>query len=561
MKQNNFEQASHLKLITILFVLGYFLLMFGNGIISLTHPDEVFYIQSSREMVEQNSWFTPLIFDGVQFEKPFLAFALFGAALKWFGDYPFVARFWPSFFGILGVVVVYLQAYAMFKKKRLAFMAGVILSSSFIYLALSRAVLTDMIFSTWILITILFFYLAYHNPAYQKKGIYLGFVFMAVAVLTKGLLGITFPAMTMLLYLIYKKDVKAAFSGTVLKGWLLFLLLALPWHIAMYNNHGAWFLEEYFGNVHWRRIIVSEHPKIDTWYFYFGLMFAGILPWSLFWIPALKRLGDHLKGRTDAKDQVVFLLCWMVGVYVFVQPARSKLASYIFPLFPAIAIFLAEYIHYAITKSEQGEPVKGFKVCLYAMAVVLIGVAAGGIFAGYKFIDVVVNVSSIYVFALILLAVSVTLLLLAQKRRFQVACFAFLGINAGLLTMLFLAKPYIEPWVSCRQISERFNEIPLHKDSVVLASKFYVRGVRYYTRRKMAVIDINGKGFFSPHHTVPFLNTDEKVMDFLRSQKVTYAIVKEGNVEDLKRIAKQMSYVFEDLGGQGGKYILKITKL
>ncbi|MCD4781926.1 MAG: phospholipid carrier-dependent glycosyltransferase [Candidatus Omnitrophica bacterium] len=561
MRLNNFEQSTHLKLISILIVLSYFLLMFGNGIISLTHPDEVFYIQSSKEMVEQNSWFTPLIFDGVQFEKPFLAFALFGIVLKWFGYHPSVARFWPSFFGMLGVVMVYILAYAMFQKKRLAFIASIMLSSSFIYLALSRAVLTDMIFSTWILITIMFFYLAYHKPDYKQKGVYLGFVFMAVAVLTKGLLGITFPVMTMLLYLIYKKDLKCIFSATVFKGLLLFLLLALPWHIAMYRIHGPWFLQEYFGNVHWRRIFVSEHPKIDTWYFYLGLMFAGVLPWSLFWVPALKRLGDHFKGRTGVKDQVVFLLCWIAGVYIFVQPAHSKLASYIFPLFPAIVIFLAEYIHFAIDKSEQGEPVKSFKICLYVMAVVLIGVSAGGLLVGYKFIDVVVNMSSIYVFALVLLSISVSLFLLAQQNKFQRAFFVFLGINAGLLTMLFLARPYIEPWVSCRQISDKFNEIQLHKDSVVIASKFYVRGIRYYTGRKMAVIDINGKGFFSPHHTIPFLNTDQKVIDFLKSQKVTYAIVKEGNVEDLKRIAKGLSYVLEDLGGEGGKYILKIKKL
>ena len=72
MESNWFESKSHGILLAILGILAYFLLMFGNGIVSLTHPDEVFYIQSAKEMLAHNSWLTPMIFGDVQFEKPFL---------------------------------------------------------------------------------------------------------------------------------------------------------------------------------------------------------------------------------------------------------------------------------------------------------------------------------------------------------------------------------------------------------------------------------------------------------------------------------------------------------
>jgi len=144
MNERWFNQRRHASLLGILLVLAYFILMFGNNIVSLTHPDEVFYIQSAKEMLAHKSWLTPMIFDGVHFEKPFLSFALFSLAIKWFGLTAFAGRFWPSVFGIAGVGVVYWIAWILFKRKRLAFLAGMILSSSFIYLALSRAVLTDM---------------------------------------------------------------------------------------------------------------------------------------------------------------------------------------------------------------------------------------------------------------------------------------------------------------------------------------------------------------------------------------------------------------------------------
>jgi len=44
MGKNWFDQRSHGVLLAILCVVSYFLLMFGNNIVSLTHPDEVFYI-------------------------------------------------------------------------------------------------------------------------------------------------------------------------------------------------------------------------------------------------------------------------------------------------------------------------------------------------------------------------------------------------------------------------------------------------------------------------------------------------------------------------------------
>src|SRR3989338_4278482 len=183
MGSNWFDRRHHGVLLGILFVLAYFLLMFGNGIVSLTHPDEVFYIQSAREMLAHNSWLTPMIFDDIQFEKPFLAFALFALAIKWFGLTAFTARFWPSFFGIIGVGAAYWVAWMLFRRKQLAFFAGVILSSSLMYVALSRAVLTDMIFSIFVAVAIGFFCFAYYHRKYKDAGLMLCCAISAAAVL------------------------------------------------------------------------------------------------------------------------------------------------------------------------------------------------------------------------------------------------------------------------------------------------------------------------------------------------------------------------------------------
>ena len=135
---------------------------------------------------------------------------------------------------------------------------------------------------------------------------------------------------------------------------------------------------------------------------------------------------------------------------------------------------------------------------------------------------------------------------------------AHAGITCVLLIMIFMVHTHIEPWVSCKPISDVFNEID-RSDTPILTSKFYVRGVRYYTDRPVAVIDIGGKGFWSPH-PIPFLNADHMVIDFLNKRPVTYAILKEGNVEDVERMLANRPFTIEHLEDIGGKYILRISK-
>jgi 4-amino-4-deoxy-L-arabinose transferase-like glycosyltransferase len=559
MDKDCFSQISHWRLVVLLLIVAYFILMFGNGIVSLTHPDEVFYTQTAKEMLIHKSWLTPILFDGPHFEKPFLFFGLLALGVKWFGLTPFVSRFWPAFFGILGVCITYWIAWMLFERKRLAFLAGLILSSSFIYLVLSRAVLTDMVFSIWVVISIGFFYFSYRYAKYRDSGIFLCFFFSAIAVLTKGILGFTFPAAVILIFLAYKKDLAFLKAKSTWLGLIIFFIVALPWHILMYKLYGQWFIDEYFRNVHVRRLFHAEHAKIDTWYFYFGVMFGGVLPWSLYLIPAGRDAFKEFKHKTDKREKLFFLLSWIAGIYIFVQPAHSKLASYIFPVFPAIAIIIAYYLHHSLEKAQNNDMPKSFKICGHTMSLLLMGVAVAAIIYGRAHIDMVVHMGPIYVFAVSLFCVALIIFGFNNSGKYTQMIMAHVGMTLSVLMMLFLARPYIEPWVSCKDITDVLKKID-QSQTTVLASKFYVRGVRFYTDRPAAVIDINGKGFFSPH-PIPFLNTEQKVLDFLDSQPVTFAVVKYGNVKDLERILYDRPYRVEELEGIGGKYILRIEKL
>ena len=559
MNHDHFEALSHKKLVGILIVVAYLLLMMGNGFVSLTHPDEVFYVQSAKEMIQHNSWLTPMIFDAPQFEKPVFFFWLLALNIKLFGLTPFAARFWPAFFAIIGVGVTYWVAWMLFERKRLAAISAVVLMSSFIYLALARSVLTDMVFSVWVALTIALLYAGYKYRASSERWLVLAGVAAGFAVLTKGFLGIIFPVMVMGIFLLYKKDLTFLKTRGTWLGLCVLLLIALPWHIVMYQWYGQEFIREYVHNVHIRRVLEAEHARLDNWYFYPGLMLVGILPWSLFWPPAASLAWRQFKEKLPDRDKLFFLLSWITGVYLCVQPAHSKLASYVFPVFPAIAIFIAYYLDYALRQATESGRATALTLCGYVLAAFLLAGAAGAVVAANIFRSFIVYSAPVYAFTILLTMTAVCIFIFNHKRQYFKMLVAHAGTTVTLLVVLLLARPSAEPWVSCKDITDVFKTID-HSSSTVLASKFYVRGVRFYTDRKMAVIDINGDGFFSPH-PIPFLNTDQKVLDFLNSQPVTYAIVKEGNVRDLRRIVNGQPYRLEELQGVGGKHIVRIEKI
>ena len=115
-------------------------------------------------------------------------------------------------------------------------------------------------------------------------------------------------------------------------------------------------------------------------------------------------------------------------------------------------------------------------------------------------------------------------------------------------------EPYLSPKQACEYLLKNYKI-----DNVILSSKFFVRGVKYYTDKEVAVIDMPGTPFFSAH-PVPFLTTPDKVRDFLRQQKVTYCVLKKNSVQDIDGLilGEFKSTVLKVIGNE---YILKIESI
>jgi len=548
----------YLKHILILSVLAYFCFMFGNGLISLTIPDEVFYTQTAKEMLNNHSWMTAYIFGQPQFEKPIFLYWLLKLGFMIFGINSFAARFFPALFGIIGIIAVYLFGRIGFKDDKKAFISAIVLMTSGLYLGLSRTVFTDLVFSVFILLSLLSFYWGFSFKNRKGAGILMFFVFSALAVLTKGPLGIIIPLLTAVIFLLIKKDIKFLLDRCFIWGFLLFSLISLPWYILMFKLYGNAFIHEFFYNDHYRRIIEAEHRGNDTWFFYPFSMIGCIFPWSIFLVAALFSLPKYLKQKDNSF--YVFLICLICVTFVVFQNAHSKLVSYIFPLFPALGLICGGYITDALARGEKNNRLFRLFLSLSLLIIFLVPAALVIVSTWFKsrLHPYISSQSAINFMIFVFLALGIAMLYLFLRKKLlkSVYCLAlFVPILIYLIPLVGNdIEPYLSPRESCRYLLDNYKI-----DNTILSSKFFVRGVKYYTDKEVAVIDVPGTQFFSPH-PIPFLNSKDKVLDFLRGQKITYCVLKNNSVKDINRFAPG-EFKYTVLKVIGNEYILKIETL
>jgi 4-amino-4-deoxy-L-arabinose transferase-like glycosyltransferase len=546
---------SNLKAILILLGLSYVFFMLGNGIISLTNPDEVFYVQTAKEMAQHNSWMTEYLFNAPQFEKPILLYWLLRTCLIIFPNPNFAGRFSPALFAGLGVVAVYLLSLLGFKNEKKAFISALIVMSCGLYIGLARTVFTDMIFSVLVLFSLLSFYWGYALRPRRGPGILLFFVFAGLAVLAKGPLGIFITLATVVIFLLIRKDIKFLFCWYSLWGIFVFIAISFPWYLFMIKSYGMSFINEFFYNDHIRRLIEAEHISNDKWYFYPFSMIGCIFPWSLYTLASLIYLFKTLKKNIN--PFYVFLACWVCVVFAVFQPAHSKLVSYIFPLFPALAIITGDFMY---NHASAGNKNKVFFIISLFTGLILLLMAIGlGVSIHIpKIASFLTSKAPANLLFFILLISAILFCVFIFKRKFLKAIFVLVTLMCLLSIMLLVIIKETETYVSSKQASDYLLK-NYDVNGPIICSKAFARGVRYYTNKDITIIDLPGKNFFSPH-PLTFLYNDNKAIEYLSKQSTVYCILKKANVEDIERIAylSHNEFKFIVLKVIGNEYILRI---
>lgn len=464
--------------IIALVLLGSFLFLFGLGNMALTDPDETFYAETAKEMVEAKEWSTPLIFGKPQFEKPIFYYWLVMLSYIVFGIGEFAARFPSALFGIFGVIGVYLLGRAIFSPLA-GFLSALILATCVQYLVLARACVTDMVLTVFILFCVLFFV---KGQISQRKHYYfIAAVMAALAVLTKGPIGAFIPGVIFLSYITISGGWKNIKKIPIVWCLVIFSLVALPWYLTAMRLHGTQLVNEFFGFHNVTRFLKPEHKIGSSPFFYIPVVLGGFFPWTFFLIFGAWDMFRDKNIVSKLKASRGLLLTWFLIVFIFFSISRTKLVTYIFPLFPVMALVAGKFWEKFITKSTDKALTRKMKISfiLSGVSVLAAGIAVC-LVVGHKYPQVLTGtlIASGVFFA----GIIVSLVLFFRGKKIG----SFVSIISSVVLLSFplltLVMPPIGEFESSRALSYKLNELAAPGDPIA-GECDHRRGIAFYTGR------------------------------------------------------------------------------
>ncbi len=335
-----------------LFLISFLGYMFFNQAIPITDPVESNYALTAKEMVLSGDWVSPRIYGNVWFDKPIFFYWLTALSFQLFGFSEWAARLAPALFAAVGVVLLYWFA-SKTVTRRSALLAALIMGTSFEYIVLAKLVITDMVFFVFNCAALGFFYLGYVKMDGTKRWYLAAYVSMALAVLTKGPIGVLLPALVMLLVILLQRNWTELKEMYLLTGVLLFAIVALPWYAVMYTLHGMEFINNFFGVHNYLRATVSEHPKDNVSYYYLAVFLLSMLPWSALAIKALFQGYKELRSRKS--PLLLFLFLWIAAYLGFYSLMATKYLTYTFPILFPVAILTASQLERMLARGQTKE--------------------------------------------------------------------------------------------------------------------------------------------------------------------------------------------------------------
>lgn len=305
----------------------------GLGAVHLFDWDEINFAEIAREMVVTGNWAQPQI-DYLPFhEKPPLFIWMQALSMKLFGEGEFAARFPNALCGVLTLLILYRIGEQLRGKS-----FGMLWPLAYIGSILPHLYFRSGIIDPWFN---LFIFLGLHaiitlvqcDPkrppgtlnAREDKYAWLAGLFLGLAVLTKGPVGVLIPGLTMLVYWVwgrFKPYLRWRRLGIIA---LATILTISTWAVVDLLRHGPEFMEAFF----WRQVAMLTTEDAGHGGFmgyHFVVLLLGCFPASVF---ALQELFSPTRSTVkDENDHRRWMLILLWVVLILFSIVKTKIVHY-----------------------------------------------------------------------------------------------------------------------------------------------------------------------------------------------------------------------------------------
>jgi 4-amino-4-deoxy-L-arabinose transferase-like glycosyltransferase len=360
-----------LLLLTLAFGALYF---FRLGSYPLSNPDEGRYAEIPREMVTSGDYVTPRLNGVVYFEKPPLVYWTTALCLKVFGSSEWSMRATPALFALAGVLLTYAAARRLHGREA-GLLAAAVLGTSILYFVIAHIMLLDMAVSVLMAATLFCFILGVREePGTRRRWFFYGlYASAALATLTKGLIGFLVTGAVMFFWLLIFNQWKRLRPLHLPSGIALFLLIAAPWHILAAQQNETW-AHRYFVYEHFERFTTPAASRPGAWHYFVWIVVAGLIPWTGFLWSAVREAVRGGWAKKNENADAWFFVTWAAFIFLFFSKSHSKLAPYILPIFPALAVLIGAWLATALRATDGAKRLR-IGLGLFSFFAGLLGVA------------------------------------------------------------------------------------------------------------------------------------------------------------------------------------------
>jgi 4-amino-4-deoxy-L-arabinose transferase-like glycosyltransferase len=453
--------------------LALFLALFYTRHLPLIDRDEGRYAEGAREMLASGDWLVPRLFGVPYLEKPPLFYWLTAASYRVVGVNELGARLVSALAAAAGVLATGLFARRLFGA-RAGLFAAAILASSGLYFVLARVAITDMLFGVLIAGAIMTFFLAES----EGRSFFPFWVLAAAATLTKGPVAPVLCALTAAAHLAIADRWAILRAPRFWRGLPLFLALVVPWFALVELAHPS-FLRFYIYKEHMLRVTGDEHRQ--PFYWYAPWLLLGFLPWTPLLIATLPRIRRRLQERSRAGVAARFIGVWAAVIFAFFSIPRGKLAPYILPMFPALAILLGDALDRWIEADDTGRAVPRAFVGI-GIALLL---AVGGLPIGAGYSPVAIPPGLVLLAVTATLGAGLTTLCFARSRSWKPIAAVVSSVAAIECVAIVVAAPVV-PYFTTLPVIEALRKQLRPDDPVALYSgyfpnlPFYLQRIPYF---------------------------------------------------------------------------------
>ncbi|MBU2590602.1 MAG: glycosyltransferase family 39 protein [Nitrospinota bacterium] len=464
----------------LIIFLAAILLFYGLQSVSFTQYIEFYYLESAREMIELRQWLVPSFNYSYRFDKPILFYWLVVLFFKGLGVNLASARLISAIFGAGTLYLTYRIARERSGKLG-GWLAAAILLSTPHFILISRSATTDMMLTFFITFS-LFAYFSFLEGA--KRGWFFPlYASLALATLTKGPIGFVIPVLVIFSHLAVGWDKEKLFNLKPVKGALLYLAIILPWTLAIIKEYG---LKAMLSIVH-AADAAGKDPIKEPLYYYFQHIFGEFFPWGplliiLFVVVLLNR--ELFKERFK-RDLLPFL--WFLVPLLFLSIFDKKIARYMLPVAPPMAILLADILIDSLEKGRRGV-VGIYKIYSYLLAILLLALSIGTMFMAFMVSKSSFNFSlGLPALPLLFLFGSVGIITLVVRGREVDIPLAF---AATVIPVFIIVGVHLIPKMDSRPLME-FGHIinkELSQEAVVSIYREQPNDLIFFAARKIVVI-------------------------------------------------------------------------